>query len=83
MGKGEFFEVSLFVGFGFGELDALGEKILGHHGLNLIGVFFFVVDPADELVGIFRRVFRKFCDLFHRFSDSGLVGLEVGEHGFI
>jgi len=55
--KGEFFEVCFVVAFGFGKFDSLREKILGHDLLNFIGMFFFVVDPADELIGVFAGVF--------------------------
>jgi len=81
--EGEFFEIRLFIAFGFCKFEALGEKIIGHRGLDLGGVFFFVVDPSGELVGIFSGLFREFGDLFHRFGNGRLVSVQIDQNSFI
>lgn len=73
--KLEFFEVGLFAGFVFGQLEALGEEVVEDLFLEGLRVGFLVVDPAGELVGVGGGIFGEFDDLFGGFVDGDPVGV--------
>ncbi len=83
VGQGELFEIGLFVAFLFIELESLREKILAHGFLDFGGVFFLVVDPASELIGVFIRILGQFVDLLHGLGDGGLMGVQIFQNGVI
>lgn len=78
---GQLFEVGVLGGVGLGQLQALGEKIVGYGLLNGLGMRLLVHDPAGELMGVGGRVLGKLNDLSGGLFDRFEIGLDqAGEN---
>ncbi len=68
--ESEFFNIAFGVGF-----ETLGEEVVENFFLNGLGVGFFVVDPAGELVSILGRIGTEFGDGFGCLFDGDPIGV--------
>lgn len=73
---GELFEVGFLIGVGFGELEDLGEEVVGDCFLKGLGVGLFDHNPAGDLVDVGGRIFGEFDNLGGGLFDC----FEIGVH---